>query len=1197
MITYNNTKTLPDLIERTRKEFENRVFYRFEKDDTIFEKGYGTYAGDVFAVAGYIKEQNEKYGHDTHAAILGRTSYEYLTVLMGVPCAGGVAIPMDIQMSIDNLVDSLKRADTDILFIDIEFGSYLDILKEKCPFIKRYIALQSVKNMRCVPMIHRVYRGAHIDWKIKSDKCALIIYTSGTTGVSKGVMLSHGNLIDNLFSSDDQREVCLNVLPIHHIFCISGDLLMVLRYGSTLCQCEDTSKLIYYLQLFEPTVMRAVPMMAKVLINRFKIMQQQNPDKDYLEIRKMVFGGRLNRIVSGGGYLSPDLSEELLKAGINVAQGYGMSECSPKITAPDYERRDKLASVGHPVTGAIIRIVDGEIQIKSPSVMLGYYNEPELTAEAITEDGYLRTGDTGYIDDEDFLFLNGRIKNLIVLSNGENVSPEYIENKFDPERLISDIVVYGDGDKLVAQVYPNYEYAQLNGIVDIQAELDRIMAEHNEELTTYQKITKMIIRNKPFVKTASKKIIRSRVEEELKEQEQLKTKLKPPVTDMQKLLFNLLARQLGTMEFSIDDDFYEIGLDSMGSTMFLSDLAENTDKKISLSELMDHSTIIALEEFFENQDKKSTVDLSPREVYPLTSMQMYFAYVIPGNTTGNLPFSFRMSKDTDFDRLKNAVYKVLDAHPTLKALVKPTETGYFGVYRMDDRVIDIPIEQIKDADAQEIIQNSIVGFNFRNDPSIVHIKFLESESHKYIFFDVAHFMGDGMTMNIIMEDLKKAYDGEPFEGEKDYTGFEYMLETCAGMKDGSRLADLSYVDSLMKGLRMSRSLINTDVEGADLTKGDNASIKRRFENLGRKDVVNYGREHGVSENAYFITAFNYMVSLFSGEDDVFCTSIHSGRTDSRYSRIACALFLTYFSRYTVKPHETMEELIRKTGKQILQTMKTKIPMSRASEMFFQFQGDILDVEMPGEGTERVHVQLDSLPFHLMVMYDDRGYYVELRYWKNRFSTQMAEIFIECFEYILKAMLEETSVRKLKYHLPKEVYPKGLYVDAGVLHEAAGRTIISGVEPDEPIRLYVLDETYNKKPYGAWGSLYIMNYEPDEYVESQQYPYGPGMVYNTGLIARVLPDNTVDFLHTKGRKVLFEGSSGRKYTDLAKAEEALMAQDGIKSAKCYMSYDMDGSVFVLRADVETEGDVDVEALKEKIKETYGDDLTPKYIDVV
>ena len=1197
MITYNNTKTLPDLIERTRKEFENRVFYRFEKDDTIFEKGYGTYAGDVFAVAGYIREQNEKYGHDTHAAILGRTSYEYLTVLMGVPCAGGVAIPLDVQMSIDNLVDSLKRSDTDILFIDIEFGSYLDILKEKCPFIKRYIALQSIKNMRCVPMIHRVYRGSHIDWRVNKDKCALIIFTSGTTGVSKGVMLSHANLIDNLFSSDDQREVCLNVLPIHHIFCISGDLLMVLRYGSTLCQCEDTAKLLYYLQLFEPTVMRAVPMMAKVLVNRVRIMQQQNPDDDINEIKTKVFGGRLNRIVSGGGYLSPELSEQLLKVGINVAQGYGMSECSPKISAPDYERRDKLASVGHPVTGAIIRIVDGEIQIKSPSVMLGYYNDPKLTGETITEDGFLRTGDTGYIDDEDFLYLNGRIKNLIILSNGENVSPEYIETKFDGERIISDIVVYGDGDKIVAQVYPNYEYAQLQGITDIQAELDRIMAEHNKELTTYQKITKMILRNRPFVKTASKKIIRSKVVEELNEQEQLKKKLKAPQTDLQKLLFDLLARQLGTMEFSIDDDFYEIGLDSMGSTLFLSDIAENTDKKISLSELMDHSSIIALEEFFNNQDKKPAVDLSVREVYPLTSMQMYFAYVIPGNTTGNLPFSFRMSKDVDFDRLKNAVYKVLDAHPTLKALVKPTETGYFGVYRMDDRVVDIPVEQIKEVDALSIIQNSIVGFNFRNDPSLVHIKFLESESHKYIFFDVAHFMGDGMTMNIIMEDLKKAYDGEPFEGEKDYTGFEYMLETCAAMKDGSRAHDLSYVDGLMKGIKMSRSILNTNPPDADLTKGDNASIKRRFESLGRKDVINYGREHGVSENAYFVAAFNYCVSLFSGEDDVFCTSIHSGRTDSRYSRIACALFLTYFSRYTVTPHETMEELIRKTGKQILQTMKTKTPMSRASEMFFQFQGDILDVKMPGEDTERVHVQLDSLPFHLMVMYDDRGYYVELRYWKNRFSPEIAEIFVLCFESVLKAMIDETSVRKLKYHLPNEVYPKGLYVKAGALHKAAGRTIISGVEDDEPIRLYVLDDIYKKKPYGAWGPLYIMNYEPDEYTESQQYPYGPGMIYNTGLIARVLPDNTVDFLHTSGRRVLSEGSKGRKYTDLLAAEAALVSFDGIEKAFCFMVYDVEENIFVLKAEVKASGDVDTEELKEKIKEKYGEDLTPKYIDVL
>ena len=144
---------------------------------------------------------------------------------------------------------------------------------------------------------------------------------------------------------------------------------------------------------------------------------------------------------------------------------------------------------------------------------------------------------------------------------------------------------------------------------------------------------------------------------------------------------------------------------------------------------------------------------------------------------------------------------------------------------------------------------------------------------------------------------------------------------------------------------------------------------------------------------------------------------------------------------------------------------------------------------------------------------------------------------------------------------------------------------------------MLDETYNKKPYGAWGPLYIMNYEPDEYTESQQYPYGPGMIYNTGLIARVLPDNTVDFLHTEGRKVLSEGSKGRKYTDLSAAEEALLSFDGIESASCFMVYDVEENAFVLKAEVKAKGDVNTDELKEKIKEKYGEDLIPKYIDVL
>src|SRR5699024_9834594 len=161
-------------------------------------------------------------------------------------------------------------------------------------------------------------------------------------------------------------------------------------------------------------------------------------EKSLEELKKDVYGGRLYRITCGGGYLTEDLAKNYMDIGIEIGQGYGMSECSPVISAPDWNRPDKVASIGKIVNRCEVRIVDGEIQVKSPSVMMGYYKDPENTAEAITDDGFLCTGDLGYLDDEGFLYLTGRKKNLIILSNGENVAPEQIENMFENESIVED---------------------------------------------------------------------------------------------------------------------------------------------------------------------------------------------------------------------------------------------------------------------------------------------------------------------------------------------------------------------------------------------------------------------------------------------------------------------------------------------------------------------------------------------------------------------------------------------------------------------------------------------------------------------------------------------------------------------------------------------------------------------------------------
>ncbi len=1183
MITFNNTKTIRDLIKNVGKEYENRVFVRFEKDDAIFEKGYGTYSADSLAVGAYIEAQNEKLGHRAHAALLGKCGYEYLTVLLGVPCGGGVAIPLDVQISVEKMAWNLRKADADILFYDREFSEQADLLKEMCPFIKRFICLQSRKNTRCVTMIHRVYRGEQLTGKIKSDECALIIFTSGTTGYGKGVMLSHGNVIDNMFCTDDDTEVCLNVLPIHHIFCISGDVMLVLRYGSTLCLCDDLSKMLYYINLFQPTMMRVVPMMAKMLVNRVAVMQSKTPDATLMDVKRQVLGGRMNRLTSGGGYLSEALSSALLDLGIITGQGYGMSECSPKISVPDYERKDKVASVGHLVTGCNVRIVDGEIQVKSPSVMMGYYNDPELTAEAITEDGWLCTGDLGYLDEEGFLFLSGRKKNLIILSNGENVSPEMIENLFDGDRLVADIIAFGKGEIIAAEVYPNFEYAQACGIKDIDAAVAEIVSKNNKLLPPYAQISECKVRRTPFEKTSSKKIIRKNYFEEVSEADSKKESARRPENAFQEKIYELVSREIGNSNFGIDENLYTVGLDSMGSTMLVADIYDELEINITLAELMDNPSILELEKLLNekkllNENKTGgETGFEVREVYPLTAMQKYFAYIIPGNTTGNLPFSFRLDKSIDLERLKSAIYTVLDAHPTLKGIVKPTEQKYYAIFRDDSRVVDITIEKIDDKDAEKKMQELIIPFRFREDDNLVHIHLFEGQEYKYMFFDVAHFMGDGMTMNILMEDLVKAYDGEVVEPEK-YTGYDYILEEQMRETNGIRERDVAYTTSLMEGAKLGRSILNRpDIE--NIPEVSFGVVKKRLSTLARKQFLYYGKKHGVSENAIFIAAFNYCISLFSDENDVFCSSIHSGRTDSRWTRIAGALFQTYYARYTMVPHEKVEELIKRCGQQIMNTMKCVVSCPKEGEMFFQFQGDILEVpQIGGEGTERIHVQLDALPFHMQVMFDEGGYYTELRFWENRFGQDTVEIFLTCFESVLHAMLEETSVRCLKQHMPAEVYPHHFRIEAGAVNRAAGREVLATDDEDEKVRVYVLDESYSKKPLGAWGPVYIMNYEPKDYTEALQYPYGEGALYGTGLIGRIMPDGTLDFLHETGRMVLTDGIRGRQYHDLKAAEESLLALDGITSASCYMTYDPSMNEMSMTAEIKADREFTLEEVK-------------------
>lgn len=1166
-MTSQTTHTIHDLIHNAGAEHGDRIFLRYEENDVIYDVTYQDFTAQCDAISAWAAEKGEEIGHRIKAGLFGSSSHHYLAVLLGVMSQGAAAVPLDIQLNAETLADNLNRSDVDILFYDWEYHVLIDEIRSRCPNVREYISLQHGSHVPCSDKILKAYEGKSAVSQAGPEDNAMILFTSGTTGRGKGVMLSNRNLIDNTFCTTDldhpEREIYLSVLPIHHVFCLNGDVFIVMRYGSTLCLNRSMSKLAAHILLFQPTVMRMVPMMAKSLYNRIAILNRQKPDQPLRRIKEEVLGKRLHKIISGGGYLAPELAANYSRLGIAISQGYGMSECSPKIASPDWSRPDKIDSVGRIVDGCQVRIVDDEIQVKSPSVMMGYYKDPERTAEAITEDGWLRTGDIGYVDEENFLYLTGRKKNLIILSNGENVAPEQLENLFEDERLIEDILVYGEDDTICAEVYPNLKYAEAANITDIPGTIDAIVKKYNQQLPSYKRILKCRVRETPFAKTSSKKIIRGQYFTEKKKEEERQADILRPENEMQERLYDCIAAVLGSQRFGIDTDLYEAGLDSLGSVLLLTDLHNTFKLSMTLDDLMNHASVRQLEQFAAGSRDRDQVDHTIREVYPLTNLQLYFAYVMRGNTTANLPFLFRLDQRVDLLRLKNSVVKLFDLHPELKDVIQ-FDDGAFKNFRDDRRPVKIDITRLSDDEWEKTRQGLLHPYLYGQGEPLYHMGIYQTDSANYFFLDIAHIMGDGMTMNILFEDLNALYVGKNVMPE-DYTFYEYILDEKDKDARGLRTRNEEYFLELMKDFKIRKSIL-TRRDCRRLDWGEDAVIKRRFEGLSRKKVTAFCRENGVSENVLFLTAFNYCVGIFSNEKDTVSTTIHSGRTDSRWNRLAGPLFLTYYFRQGDVSGDTVEQMLKGAGKQIMDTMRCYISNLHADEMFFQYQGDILNInEIGGYPAERLKIQLDSLPFHMQVFWDEKGYFCELRYWENRFDRKQLFVFLAAMEAVLEAIPEEKLARRLVRRLPDILFPRHYFVEAGEVNHAAGSRLISDVGSGDLVKAYVLGPDCRKKPFGGWGDLYIMDHDVEGCVDTITNPYGPGILYRTGRTARILPDGTLDMLEQGGRTIMSEGLTGRHFLDLNKLEYYLSQYPGISRAEAYVRY-APGNRLVLTADL-------------------------------
>ena len=348
-----------------------------------------------------------------HIALIGTSSVEWIESYLKTLPGCITAVPLDAALPCEELIDLINRSDSEALFLSPKHRPYLEAFLANCPKLQKVSMLRKRWRMylqACTVWIElRNTDQPSADASCPSaEDIATIIFTSGTTGKSKGVMLTQNDLASNVEAvkiSAEPGTAMLSVLPIHHAFCLVMDWLKGFSQGATICINDSIAHMVENMSIFKPDIMFMVPMMIETIYKRLAAADPQNPEGS--SCRKKFSVENCRRFLPGA-HLGSYYIDRFAEYGVQILEGYGMSECSPVISNNTPENH-KPGSIGRPLENVEIRFENGEILVKGTSVMKGYYMMPDETAETL-KDGWLHTGDKGYMDEDGYLFINGRVK-------------------------------------------------------------------------------------------------------------------------------------------------------------------------------------------------------------------------------------------------------------------------------------------------------------------------------------------------------------------------------------------------------------------------------------------------------------------------------------------------------------------------------------------------------------------------------------------------------------------------------------------------------------------------------------------------------------------------------------------------------------------------------------------------------------------
>lgn len=554
---YNQCQEFTDMRElvlnRTRR-FGDSIAFSYRESGIHSDRVSITFNEFRHHVVALGTELYNRGAADAHCALIGKLSYGWIVSYMALLSIGAVLVPLDPDWSSEELADVLKNSECSFLICDPSvdapyLNEHSDVAEGNTFYVKEKEKTTISDLIASGEKRMADNDTSFFDAPIDPMKLSLLVYTSGTTGKGKGVMLNQKAILSNIANGLKIATIgkkLIGVLPPHHTFgstigilapvCLGGEMYISggLKYFLKELQEEKPDGMILvplYLETFYrkiQSVLRekkktALIKRAMTMSNGLRYVGVDLTQRLFAEVLK-PFGGRLKTVICGGAPMSMEVFNFFSSLGITIMNGYGITECAPLVSV-NRNKHIVPGTVGMPIPGDEIRIDtpnengEGEICVKGPNVMLGYFHDPNATAAVIDSDGYFHTGDIGKIVEHGYICITGRMKNLIILSNGKNVYPEEIESELSAIPGVEDVVVYEgisrqgvSHNKIVVEFFMEEEYVKHNMVGDVQEYLAEYVKKYNKTALHYKKIDIVKVRDVPFPKNTLRKIVRFKID-------------------------------------------------------------------------------------------------------------------------------------------------------------------------------------------------------------------------------------------------------------------------------------------------------------------------------------------------------------------------------------------------------------------------------------------------------------------------------------------------------------------------------------------------------------------------------------------------------------------------------------------------------------------------------------------------------------